>query len=269
MRTREFILVFFILDMLLLNGAIMLASMFENSWHFVSPWPPSTITLSLNMAYIITYLIYIDDMQYLKTNFMGLLRLLVQRSVTFLAIAAVLVIAYHTDTFTRVQFLVPIVLFTVCKMAGSFFLFYKMSLRKTGRSPVIIVGNNKIAYEVYRYCKRNKFSGYKPLGILSESLEKGKWSEEILGTVNEFQQIYDRTPFNDVIISLALDEKEKIKELIHLAEKNGVKPRIVLNWYDVINHHFHIQSLGAIPLLDVRNVPLHNYSNPVICVVRE
>jgi len=261
MRTREFILVFFILDMLLLNGAIMLASMFENSWHFISPWPPSTITLSLNMAYIITYLIYIDDMQYLKTDFTDLLKLLIQRSITFLAIAAVLVIAYHTETYTRVQFLVPIAIFTIGKMAVSFFLFYKMSLRKTGRSPMIIVGNNKIAYEVYRYCKRNKFSGYKPLGILSESLEKGKWSEEILGTINEFQDVYDKTPFNDVIISLALDEKEKIKELIHLAEKNGVKPRIVLNWYDVINHHFHIQSLGAIPLLDVRNVPLHNYSN--------
>lgn len=237
----------------------MISTLVESDWHML--WQLNALTAALNIGYVITYLIYIDDMQYLKTDFINLLKLLIQRSVTFFALAALLMIGFNVKIVTPIQFLSPIFLFVLLKILFSLVLVYKLTLRKKGRSPVIIVGDNKVAFEVYRYCKRNKFSGYRPVGILTESIDKKNHHGEIIGTIADFQEVYDKTPFNDVIISLALDEKEKIKDLIHLAEKNGVKPRIVLNWYDVINHDFHIQSLGSIPLLDIRNVPLHNYSN--------
>jgi len=58
-----------------------------------------------------------------------------------------------------------------------------------------------------------------------------------------------------------MEESQKIKDFIHIAEKNGVKPRIVLNGYGVINRNFIIKALGQTPLLDIRNVPLHKYNN--------
>src|SRR5690606_39256244 len=48
---------------------------------------------------------------------------------------------------------------------------------------------------------------------------------------------------------------------VHISEKNGVRPRIVPNWYNIIHRNFVVSSLGTIPLLDIRNVPLYHYPN--------
>jgi hypothetical protein len=74
MRTRDFILLFYVLDILLLNGSIILSSVVENNGHFLSFFPLNTITIILNVGYTITYLIYIDDMQYLKADILTLLK---------------------------------------------------------------------------------------------------------------------------------------------------------------------------------------------------
>jgi putative colanic acid biosysnthesis UDP-glucose lipid carrier transferase len=258
MRTRNFILLFFLIDLILLNGSIFFAYWIKGI-HY--SWPPDTFTIVLNVGHLITYLILIDDMQYLKTTIENLLRSLGQRLVTLIAICSVVLIVFKIRDFIAYQFLGSIFLFIILKLLLSLFLFYKMTLRKRGRTPVIIIGNNKIAHEVYWYCKNNKFSGYKPLGILAESIETKSDQGNIIGTMDDFQAIYDKTPFNDAIISVPMNETDKIKQYIHMVERIGVKPRVVLNWYNVINYNFQIQPLGSIPLLDIRNVPLHKYAN--------
>jgi putative colanic acid biosysnthesis UDP-glucose lipid carrier transferase len=258
MRTRNFILLFFLIDLILFNISIIIVYWIKGIYY---PWPLDTFTKVVNAAYIITYLILIDDMQYLKTNLPNLLRSLVQRLTLLIAISSTMLIFFNVPGSVAIQYIGAPFLFIVFKLTLSLFLFYKLTLRKKGRSPLIVIGNNKIAHDVYSYCKKNKFSGYRTLGILTESVEANNSHHDIIGTVDDFQAIYDKTPFNDVIISIPLNEADKIKKYIHLAEKIGVKPRVVLNWYNVINYNFQIDSLGSIPLLDIRNVPLHKYAN--------
>jgi putative colanic acid biosysnthesis UDP-glucose lipid carrier transferase len=258
MRTRNFILLFFLTDLILLNTSILLVYWVEGI-HFL--WPIDTFTKILNAGCVITYLLLIDDMQYLKINVITLIRSLTQRLVLFIAISSIILIVFKAQDFTAFQYIGTTLLFIGLKLALSLFLFYKLTLKKKGRTPVVIIGNNRIAHEVYLFCKNNKFSGYRTLGILTESVDSNNTHHDIIGTVDDFQAIYDKTPFNDVIISVPLNEADKIKKYIHLAEKIGVKPRVVLNWYNVINYNFQIDSLGSIPLLDIRNVPLHKYAN--------
>jgi putative colanic acid biosysnthesis UDP-glucose lipid carrier transferase len=257
MRTRSFVLLFFVLDLIILNESILVVYWLTGIHYH---WPPDDFIGVLNGGCIMTYLILIDDMQYLKADVKTLMRSLALRLLVFTTISSLVLITLEVRDFVPLQFLGSVLLFIVSKVLLSLVL-YKMTLRKKGRTPVIIIGNNKVAHEIYWYCQNNKFSGYKPLGILAESPEINSQHSNIIGLIDDFQAIYEKTPFDHAIISVPQNEVSKIREYIHLVEKNGVKPRVVFNWYNVITYDFHVQFLGPIPLLDIRNVPLHRYSN--------
>ncbi|HYF67856.1 MAG TPA: exopolysaccharide biosynthesis polyprenyl glycosylphosphotransferase [Ohtaekwangia sp.] len=258
MRTREFIVLFFIIDMMLLNAAIFLAALYRGAdLHLL--WE-DRLTIVMNLSTALVYIIFIDDMKYLKADLTTVLRSLIQRLTAFISIAALITIWFDIENLSRVQFIGTVCLFSIFKLVLGLFLFKKMSLTNNRGSKIIIVGDNTISHQIFKYCKSNLYHGYEPLGILTEQENTGHHSN-IIGTVEDFQRIYDTTPFNVCIISLPLHESENIKHLVHISEKNGVRPRIVPNWYNIIHRNFVVSSLGTIPLLDIRNVPLYHYPN--------
>lgn len=257
MRTREFLLIFLLLDIFFLNLSFFLVALFLGK-EFVF-WPVERLVSITNICWIVTYLIFIDNVQYLKIDFINLFRSVWYRFMTFIAL--VTIASLYTDThLTRDQFLKPLILFVIFKIVISAILYYKASLRNNKASKVIIVGDNWIGNQIYRHCIENPYLGQVPLGILSHTSDDPT-SKNVVGDIKEFEEIFRKTPFDTLIISLPLDEHHIIMELIFLAEKIGVRPRVVPNWYNIINKKFTIGSVGSIPLLDIHNVPLYHYPN--------
>jgi putative colanic acid biosynthesis UDP-glucose lipid carrier transferase len=257
MRTREFILLFFIVDTLLLNTAIVLTAAYRGA--NLDGIGSDELTIILNVSAAIIYLVFIDDMKCYKTDLWKMIRSLFHRFSALIATAAIITISAGIDHFSRIQLLGSIMLFTFNKFVVSLFLFHRMALKNNGGCKVVIVGDDPIARQIYRYCSDNPYLGYEPIGMLTDANTKS--TKNVLGTISDFQRIYDHVPFDVAIISLPLHETEKIGYLIHLAEKNGVRPRLVPNWYTVIHRNFTVNSLGNIPMLDIRNVPLYHYPN--------
>jgi putative colanic acid biosysnthesis UDP-glucose lipid carrier transferase len=258
MRTREFILLFFIVDLLLLNLSIASAALYRGA-DLSALWLDK-LTILLNGSSALVYIIFIDDMKHCKTSFGRMVRCVLQKSTAFIAIAAIIMITLDLGHVSRVQFLGSIFIFSILKLSLYLFLFKGMSLRNAKGSKIVIIGDGKISRQIYKYCKENPYLGYEPLGMLTEN-PNTKNTKNVIGTINDFQRIYDQLPFNVAIISLPLHESEKIKQLIQVSEKNGVRPRIIPNWYSLIHRNFTVNALGTIPMLDIRNVPLYHYPN--------
>ena len=258
MRTREFIALFFVVDMALLNVSLLIAALYGGAGlHFL--WQDK-LTIVLNISGALVYVILINDMKHLKVDLWTMLRSQAQRFTAFITVATILAVGSNIENLARIQFLGSISLFILLKAVLSLFLFSNIPLKNSVASKIIIAGDNRIGRQIYKYCKDNPYLGYEPLGILTEKQNKGK-HENIIGTMADFQKIYDTTPFNACIISLPLNQSDAIKYLIQISEKNGVRPRLVPSWYSVINRNFIVLSLGTIPLLDIRNVPLYHYPN--------
>jgi Undecaprenyl-phosphate glucose phosphotransferase len=257
MRTREFILLFFIVDLILLNASLALAAFYrgaplETLWY-------DKLTLVLNGSAALVYIIYIDDMKHAKVSFWRMVRCGAQKSMTFIAIAAVVMITLDLGHVSRIQFLGSIVIFSSLKLALYLFLFKGMSLRNKQECKVVVVGDDEDARQIFKYCKENPYLGYEPIGMLSDN---GTHKDgDVLGTIEDFQRIYDENPFQVAIIALPLEEGSKLKHLIHLSERNGVRPRILPHWYNVIHRHFTVNAMGSVPMLDIRNIPLYHYPN--------
>jgi putative colanic acid biosynthesis UDP-glucose lipid carrier transferase len=83
----------------------------------------------------------------------------------------------------------------------------------------------------------------------------------LIGSIDDFQKIYDEQPFQDVVIALPLSEKAYIKKIIDYAERNGVRPHIAPNYFGIMDRIFQVKTMGNIPLLTYRSLPLDRYPN--------
>jgi len=154
-----------------------------------------------------------------------------------------------------------IALFFVFKLLMNLWLFDLSPIRnKPNMRPAIIIGHNSIGIDLYNYFQKNTYLALDPIGILDSMPAKAP-SKYLLGCIEDFQKVYDNKPFQDVLIALPLSEKTSIKKVIDYAEKNGVRPHIVPNYFGIIDKAFQVQTLGNVPTLTYRSLPLDRYPN--------
>jgi putative colanic acid biosynthesis UDP-glucose lipid carrier transferase len=212
------------------------------------------------VCWLVVYLLYISDTIFRKTNLTKLLKLELQKFITFVAIVSVTLILLPHNDVSRSLFIVALGLFFLFKLGVSLCYYYFINLDdKKHLRPVVVIGYNYHGIQLHRYIQRNTFLGIKSLGILDDadvSTEKN-----LIGQIADFQKIHDRANLKAAFITLPMYKAEQIKTLIHLCEKNGIKPNIVPNYFGIDHLDFKVNKIGNIPLLQIRSIPLDTYSN--------
>jgi len=263
MRTREFILLVFILDLLILNCTILGVDYERVQQYFV--WDSlknNTLFWVFNATWIVNYLIFIDDFKPYKESIWKLINNMGKRLTAFLALFSLVVFYLEIGQFFFDKGIIMkiIFIFFILKIVQSVIIHYLFSWYLiSGKSPIILVGGYKNQMEVMNYFHQRSYLGFNVLGILTDDKEYLN-RKEVLGSIDDFESVYQENPFNDAIISLPLYEKKKITDLITLSEKNGVRPRLIPNWGAFSKKKFISKSIeGDIPVLDIRKVPLYDY----------
>lgn len=261
MKTRELLLIFLFVDLVLLIGSVVIFLGIHFEWDLLVFHSFGPLVLLLVGSWIITYLIFLNNMQDVKSGLWNMLVGLARKLIVFIAIVSVLGILFNVSLSSPIHFFGPQVLFFVFKIVLSIYLLYYFSVKNQQNwSPTIIVGDNETGNKLYRYFGKNSHLGLNPLGILDNSFNKAS-KPHVLGKITDFRAIYDDYQFINLIIALPLSEKEQITKLIRTAERYGVRPRIVPHYYGAINQVFNMQMLGSIPLLNIRSIPLDKYPN--------
>jgi putative colanic acid biosynthesis UDP-glucose lipid carrier transferase len=159
------------------------------------------------------------------------------------------------------QYLTTVSLFFLLKFCVSSWFFFRYFFNThLYLKPTIIIGDNKLGTQLQDYFLTNKYLGIQPIGLLADRPFKDP-GQNIIGSVNDFQKIFDSRPFEDAFIVLPLSEVDKIKTLIAVAERNGVRTHVVPNFAGSHEIHFKVSNLGDIPLLQMRTFPLDTYAN--------
>jgi putative colanic acid biosynthesis UDP-glucose lipid carrier transferase len=110
------------------------------------------------------------------------------------------------------------------------------------------------------YFLQNKFLGIRPLGILSE-VPTQPGDTNVIGSVEDFQAIFDKSHFEDAFIAIPLSSADLITNLIAAAERNGVRSHLVPIFIGKQKVNFKSGNLGNIPLLEIHSFPLDTYAN--------
>jgi len=259
LRPREIHLLLLSIDLIMLNLSFQVVKLFLEG---DDPDCLRRLLIILNVGYLVISPIFVEDIRNMKTDYPKMVRSLIRRFVYYFAFDALVLICFdQVPSCPKRQFLGTFVVFFFGKLALSSWYFFRYSFKThLYRRPTVIIGNNKLGNHLQNYFHVNKYLGIRPLGVLSEVPVQPQ-DRNVLGSLDDFQKVFDDRPFEDAFIALPLTKGDMIAQLIKIAERNGVRTHIVPYYQGMTKINFKVGSLGEIPLLEMRSFPLDIYAN--------
>ena len=129
------------------------------------------------------------------------------------------------------------------------------------RRTILLVGNGKSAIEYKKQIDDNPHYGYSVIGCISDKQTSTlKWH----GSYKELAQVLERLNPDEVVIALTNREEPKIHEFVDVCDKAGIRASIVPQIYRYFKAKCQVDMVGALPVINTRNIPLDNPANAAI-----
>lgn len=185
--------------------------------------------------------------------------------VLFTSFISIFAFFYKDFLYSRAIIYGTSLVFLLTQLCFHYFLlrivhWYRNAVKKMDR--LLIIGNGVLGqgtlYEIDKSIQYN----YKFVGFLDDKYDPSNINNTlILGKVNYAEELLKKTKIDDLVITLPMEQKTKIKKLIELADYHGIRVRLVPDFYKVFGRRFKVDTLGEIPVVNVNEVPLDNYFN--------
>ncbi|MGI9542341.1 MAG: exopolysaccharide biosynthesis polyprenyl glycosylphosphotransferase [Cyclobacteriaceae bacterium] len=108
--------------------------------------------------------------------------------------------------------------------------------------------------------------GYQILGYLhnDQTKESQKFGLKSSGSIQDLPKILESQPVDAICITVASLRQEKIKKAIKVADYYGVRVNLVPENLRYLKSNFKFSTVGGLPAVPLRNVPLDNKLNAII-----
>jgi exopolysaccharide biosynthesis polyprenyl glycosylphosphotransferase len=134
----------------------------------------------------------------------------------------------------------------------------------TGHRFYLIVGTGRTAAEVARLLEKNQDHGDRVIGFLRE--EPGKQLEDAVlrerypvEDLTELHHMLEEHIIDEVLFAVSKPRLEKMEELFLTCEEQGVKTRILLDFFPHFQSEITLDRLEHLPLLTFSNAPENEY----------
>lgn len=175
----------------------------------------------------------------------------------------------HQDDFSRkMLFLfygINIFLETLVRNLIRIFL---MRLRKNGMNlkHILLVGYSRAAEEYIDRIKQNPQWGYLIRGVLDDNVARGtRYGDiKVIGRIDNLMVILPENRLDEIVITLGLNEYDKLEHIVALCEKSGVHTKFVPDYNKIIPTKPYTEDLLGLPVINIRHVPLSNTFNRMV-----
>ncbi len=102
--------------------------------------------------------------------------------------------------------------------------------------------------------------GYQIHGILDDHKKRGKSYNgvEIVGSVADLENKLDTNEYDEIAITLSINEFEKLEGIVALTEKSGVHTKFIPDYNNIIPTKPNTEDVDGLPVIHVRRLPLSN-----------
>jgi len=251
MRDREVLLMLLLVDLLLLNLSFVIVAYVHYGITYAHFDIIRATFLLLNLSWVLIYLFFISDNPLERAPFTEKLKTHTIKLAAFLSTASVLALALNIDEISRITFFSTIAYFYLFRLVTTQFILRYLKIKK----------QNKYNYSrsLEAFFDKNPEYG-EVIGYLDDNIPSTS-NSKILGKIDDFQEVFDKTSFDQVIIALPMVNKTKILKLVDTAEYNGVRPRMIPDYYGLFQRNFEMEKLGDIPIVNIREFPLAKFAN--------
>jgi Undecaprenyl-phosphate glucose phosphotransferase len=258
-RDRNLILIFFLIDLLILNISIIIASFIHYGKFDVVDIFAEIILW--NASWFLCFIPFINANLFTKHTLATRIKDNLKRSLIYIAISSFLLVMLNFDAISRWLYIESFVIFFTLRFFVSYFYSYLIKNKREGEhyGKILIIGTGKIAGSILSFYIKNPDRGH-VVGFLSDEQRQFR-KQNILGKIKDFNSVIKEHEINETIISLSSLENENVKNIINNAEFHGIRPRVVPDYFALFKRNYEIQKLGNVPLVNIREVKLDYYAN--------
>ena len=199
-------------------------------------------------------------------------RLIEASSIGLLFILAVLFIGGKNPwfyNFSRILLIASSVLNIFVELLFRYFVRFIISnLRKRGfnQKHILLIGYSDACFKFIDRVKRNPGLGYNIYGIVDDNHKKGTdyRNVQVIGNIQDLKSILEKNTFDEVEITLALNEYNKLRNVVFISEKAGVHTKFIPDYGTIIPTSPVTDDFDGLPIINIRAVPLQGIFNRFI-----
>jgi len=127
-----------------------------------------------------------------------------------------------------------------------------------------LIGGGRVAEKVINQILASPKFGYNLHGVLAEHYHESLPRDLYLGKLERFSEIVRSHLADEVIVALPLRMEKEIIDIIAKCEYEGVRARVVPDFYRLVRNWAVMDKLGDIPLISIREEPLSSMKNRML-----
>ena len=169
----------------------------------------------------------------------------------------------YSRTFLAIFFLLC-TFFTAAERAGIRVIMRRIRKKGYNTKYTVFVGYSDGTEKFNKLIEENIHWGYKVLGMF-EDYKINNDNIPYLGTIDDLEKyLSENRAVDEIIITLEIKDYDKLKGIISVCEKLGVRAQIIPSYYKYLPEKPYVEEIGGIPLINMRYIPLDNILNKTI-----
>lgn len=237
--------------------------LFERETGTLSFWTYMYALLFVVPAYLILYslcqLYTSRRVQRFRVEFTNIIKANVLGLLVFLTVLYIIKQTHFSRTMLFIFFIMNIVLAMLVRGMIYLLLF---SLRRGGYNikHVLLVGFSETAKAYIDRVLVYREWGYEVYGILDDNAgpEENHKGISVIGRIDSLKEYLDSNNFDEIAITLKIDEYSKLRDIVNICEKTGVHTQFIPDYNNIIPTRPYTEDLMGMPVINIRYVPLSN-----------
>lgn len=139
------------------------------------------------------------------------------------------------------------------------------TMRRSGinMKHILLVGYSRTTIGYIDRLRSHPDWGYMIHGILDDTHEVGEEYRrvQVIGTIDMLEDLLSTNEYDEVAITLGIDEYTKLEGIVAICEKSGLHIKFIPDYNHAIPTKPYTEDLDGVPVIHVRHVPLSNSLN--------
>lgn len=263
-----------IVDGLIVAGSYMLSYYIKFESVFRDKNPGGVLSMSTYFSalyYLVPSYLFLYYMVQLYTSrralrlwneFVDIVQANIMGIIGFLVLLYMLKQGNFSRTMLGIFFVLNIALTTLAHGLLRNFLRY---IRKKGYNikHILLVGYSRAAEAYISRILENPQWGYDIAGVLDDFVPIGTSYHgiKVVGKTDQLQDYLVNSNYDEITITLPLDDYDRLEELVAQCEKSGVHTKFIPDYTSLFPSNPYTEDVQGLPVINIRYVPLSNSFN--------
>lgn len=131
---------------------------------------------------------------------------------------------------------------------------------------IMLVGYSRAAEAYIARITDNPQWGYAVAGVLDDDVPVGTsyHGVKVVGRIDELQDYLDKNSYDEITVTLPLDNYDRLEELVAKCEKSGVHTKFIPDYTSLFPSNPYTEDVQGLAVINIRYIPLSNFLNKAV-----